>query len=563
MAGKSAIEKDPRGKEPPDPGIKPRGNPDTPARRRKRSSTKVVAETPHHAASDTLHGTKSKQTPALLPETHLQRPRKRSGIHSIAYQLAKRSRNLSPQKGFVRSTHSSDMNYPRSAESIPNQELSDAEGSIKERPLEDAVMRANVAEAELATTKAQLNAKTSDMDEADETIAVLREQLKSQDSNFAKLLGDHHALTGRYQELDRANDKLTDRLAGKFTSSALQGTRPITGEQNSQESEMEHSSSSESEYEGTERIPQDANARATKPYKVVLKVPALPPWSGGNQKDEDQVNVFLPRLAQYLQTQQVSKRHYVSNVLPFLKGRAFQLWDLHSTTEATQNRSPTWEDFTTFMKKTFGNLAPERSARLQYDQLTQTKSAFVYVSEMKKLVQLMKPMPMVCPGEADIIHHFIKNAKHDVRAYLTEHCPPNFWASVDEVFDHAIQYATNQAGTAKLTTEHKTSYRGPVKTLSAHTRQDDNPRQGHPANPNYHGRNFNSKHRANRNQGLHGHAAGTFSAVVGHKRPAEIPHYKERAKAMAESRLTKSEIARRLFWQMRDLRPSRPRLAGL
>jgi len=130
MAGKSAIEKGPRGKEPPEPGIKPRGNPDPPARRRKRSSTKVVAETPHHAASDTLHGTKSKQTPALLPKTHLQRPRKRSGIHSIAYQLAKRSRNLSPQKGFVRSTHPSETNNPRTAESIPNQELSQSRGDL-------------------------------------------------------------------------------------------------------------------------------------------------------------------------------------------------------------------------------------------------------------------------------------------------------------------------------------------------------------------------------------------------------------------------------------------------
>jgi len=172
-----------------------------------------------------------------------------------------------------------------------------------------------VAEQELASTRSELTAKTSDLEEAQETIAVLREQLKSQDSNFAKLLGDHHALTGRYQELDCTNDKLTDKLAGEFTSSALQGTRPITGEQNSQESEMEHSNSSESGEEEAEHIPQDVNAKTTKPYKVVLKIPALPPWSGGNQKDEDQVNVFLPRLAQYLQAQQVSKRHYVHKVV--------------------------------------------------------------------------------------------------------------------------------------------------------------------------------------------------------------------------------------------------------
>jgi len=128
-----------------------------------------------------------------------------------------------------------------------------------------------VAEAELTTTTAELNAKTSDLEEAHETIAVLREQLKSQDSNFAKLLGDHHALTGRYHELDRTNDKLTDKLAGEFTSSALQGTRPVTGEHNSQESEMEHSNSSESGEEEAEHIPQGANAKPRNLTRLCLR----------------------------------------------------------------------------------------------------------------------------------------------------------------------------------------------------------------------------------------------------------------------------------------------------
>jgi hypothetical protein len=87
-----------------------------------------------------------------------------------------------------------------------------------------------------------------------------------------------------------------------------------------------------------------------------------------------------------------------------------------------------------------------------------------------------------------------------------------------------------------------------VKTLSAHTRHTDFARQGHPANPNYHGKWFNTaytSHRANRSQGSHRHTAGTFSAVVGQKRAAEpISHYTERAKAMAETRFTKAEMAR-------------------
>lgn len=38
----------------------------------------------------------------------------------------------------------------------------------------------------------------------------------------------------------------------------------------------------------------------------------------------------------------------------------------------------------------FGQVAPERHARLQYDRLNQKGSVFAYVTEMKKLFQIMK-----------------------------------------------------------------------------------------------------------------------------------------------------------------------------
>jgi len=97
--------------------------------------------------------------------------------------------------------------------------------------------------------------------------------------------------------------------------------------------------------------------------------------------------------------------------LPFLKGRAFQLWQLQTTTLNAYSTVITWELFEAFMKKAFGQVAPERHARLQNDILTQTGSVFAHVTEMKneKLIQIMKPMPIICPGGADVVHHFISN----------------------------------------------------------------------------------------------------------------------------------------------------------
>jgi hypothetical protein len=87
----------------------------------------------------------------------------------------------------------------------------------------------------------------------------------------------------------------------------------------------------------TSRVPTEVSptSGATRtpiaPSTPTLKIPTLPAWNGGSQK-EDGVNVFLPRFAQYLETQGVSKEQRPHNVFPFLKGKAFQLWQLEAET---------------------------------------------------------------------------------------------------------------------------------------------------------------------------------------------------------------------------------------
>jgi hypothetical protein len=97
------------------------------------------------------------------------------------------------------------------------------------------------------------------------------------------------------------------------------------------------------------------------------------------------------------------------------------------------------------MKDTFGVIAPERQARRQYDRLIQSGNVFKYVSETRRLVQLMKPMPMICPGEADVIHNFITRAraKPPLQEWPREHCPVNYWTSSAQVYEKVIQFGTN------------------------------------------------------------------------------------------------------------------------
>jgi len=123
-------------------------------------------------------------------------------------------------------------------------------------------------------------------------------------------------------------------------------------------------------------------SRSSRPKKNV-KLPTLQAWDSVSRNEEDSVLVFLPRLAQYLDASNVSKDERMDHVLPFLKGRAFMLWQLEAERMANENEVPTWTHFEKFMKDSFGITAPERHARKKWDRLTQAGNVFKYVQETK------------------------------------------------------------------------------------------------------------------------------------------------------------------------------------
>jgi hypothetical protein len=187
-----------------------------------------------------------------------------------------------------------------------------------------------------------------------------------------------------------------------------------------------------------------SNPRIGELKKLAVKIPTLQAWDNVSRNEEDRIIVFLPRLAQYLDIQGIKREDRLDHVFSFLKGKAFQLWQLESRSITDANEKPTWEHFEKFMKDSFGVTAPERHARKQYDRLTQTGNVFKYVQETKRLVQQMRPMPMICPGEADIVHKFIQNARPLLKDWLVTHTPAAYWESTQQVFKKAIEFGTNQ-----------------------------------------------------------------------------------------------------------------------
>ena len=176
-----------------------------------------------------------------------------------------------------------------------------------------------------------------------------------------------------------------------------------------------------------------------------MKVPSPRNWSGNaKEKGEEDITVFLPKLKAYFEHYERNEAEMVADAHHYLTGKAFQLWELEKSSILAKGLLLTWDRFTVFMQTTFGAIQPERQARAQYERLHQDGHVFKYVTEMKKLVQMMSSSDRIKPSEGDVIQHFIANAQPDLKAYLVSETPPNYWKDADEVFTKAINWGTNQ-----------------------------------------------------------------------------------------------------------------------
>jgi hypothetical protein len=180
--------------------------------------------------------------------------------------------------------------------------------------------------------------------------------------------GQHAHLEGKLAVFERLQDKLQPILFAGEPQPSNELCEENTGQTSENNDLGRNPTASLSTDLYTDEIPSKSGETraATAQPKPPLKIPTLPAWDSSNQREEDGVNVF-PRLAQYLETQGVSIDQRPHNVFPFLKGKAFQLWQLEAETLAHDNIELTWKLFATFMQNTFGVIAPERQARRQYD----------------------------------------------------------------------------------------------------------------------------------------------------------------------------------------------------
>ena len=62
----------------------------------------------------------------------------------------------------------------------------------------------------------------------------------------------------------------------------------------------------------------------------------------------------------------------------------------------------------------------------------------------------MKPKPIMCPGDGDVLSNFINNVRQDLKAHITTEKPEGYWESLDQVFEKATTWALNNKASSRL-----------------------------------------------------------------------------------------------------------------
>ena len=308
----------------------------------------------------------------------------------------------------------------------------------------------------IAADKAQANKEKAELEDEVAKLYVENERLVELQANHdAELLAQRKEISGNTARI-RSADAEIFRLQAEVArhqgvAEGLRLVAEIQGEPTnappvSSDRLRSHPSdgSSHSSHSGS------GSSRRRKSAKTShVKKPILKQWGG--TKDEESVGIFIDRLHRYFASHNVSMDDMPAQALDFLNGKAFQLWKLESEMLVSEGTALTWDKFESFMKQSFGSLDPERHARQQFDSLKQTGSVFNYVTEMRRLIRIMHPMPMIRPGDGDIVSRFISNARPELREYLNANTPEGYWKSTEQLFERALTWALNTDSRNKST----------------------------------------------------------------------------------------------------------------
>lgn len=90
----------------------------------------------------------------------------------------------------------------------------------------------------------------------------------------------------------------------------------------------------------------------------------------------------------------------------------------------------------------YGSVIPAREHGAEDSNCTQKGSDMDYITSLRVILQTLKGTAFA-PSTMDVIEHFLRGLKPDVKKYVENNDPKEQWTELQDVFDKAVQFETN------------------------------------------------------------------------------------------------------------------------
>lgn len=179
-------------------------------------------------------------------------------------------------------------------EEVLQVKIADALLAIEEKHREVAKLQSQVVDLEAKTKRT-----TGQLDSMTRTHTELHQQAQNHKAQYYELKGKLKAAKGTIAEYRSGKGEPRTSILHNSDKDSANESDSESGEYNSEASAREPTSRGDIPNPSVHPATQQLTRTARPKQRVALKVPGLQPWSG-NQKEDDNVTVFLPRLTQYL-----------------------------------------------------------------------------------------------------------------------------------------------------------------------------------------------------------------------------------------------------------------------
>ena len=134
--------------------------------------------------------------------------------------------------------------------------------------------------------------------------------------------------------------------------------------------------------------------------------------------------------------------------------------------EFDMTQLPTFQAFKIVMLKYYDTFLPARTARKEYDAISQKTTVAAFVRELASVTQELRDTPFE-PSQGDVILKFLNGLKSAARKYCEDNAPEGWWTELDPLVEKALHHEVNQSASS---TAHQNTFRAAVNTHVARGR---------------------------------------------------------------------------------------------